>query len=214
MMEYETHNTILRQPARWENLYFYQKSDVLFQMTNVFCERFLPKHGDRTVDQMVQASRSGKQNIVEGSEDGMTSTQMELNLLNVARSSIHELRRDYNDYLNRKSLPRWDKNHPRYTNMLTFCRQHNKYEDYKNIVLTISDEEFCNMALTLCHMVDRMMTSYLHKLEEQFVTKGGIKERMYAARTGYRQAEKERFESLEREVARLQHILRANNIEY
>ena len=213
-MVYETHNTVLRQPARWENLYFYQKSDALFQMTSVFCERFLPKHGDRTVDQMIQASRSGKQNIVEGSEDGMTSTQMELNLINVARSSIQELQRDYNDYLNRHNLPRWDKNHPRYNNMLTFCRLHNQYEDYKDYIQKISDEEFCNLALTLCHMVDKMMTTYLHKLEEQFVTEGGIKERMHAARTGYRQAEKEHLEFLEREVLRLQRILKAHNIAF
>ena len=212
-MDYNTHNTVLRQPARWENLYFYQKSDALFQMTVIFCERFLPKHGDRTVDQMIQASRSGKQNIVEGSEDGMTSTQMEINLLNVARSSIQELQRDYNDHLNRKNLLRWDKSHPRYADMLTFCRQHNTFDEYKPLI-EISDEEFCNLALTLCHMVDKMMTSYLHKLEEQFVTEGGIKERMHAARTGYRQAEKERLQFLEREVIRLQNILKSHNIKY
>ena len=213
-MEYETRNTVLRQPARWENLYFYQKSDALFQMTGVFCERFMPKYGDRTVDQMIQASRSGKQNIVEGSEDGMTSTQMELNLINVARSSIQELQRDYNDYLNRHNLPRWNKTHARYNDMLTFCRQHNKYDDYKSFVYSISDEEFCNMALTLCHMVDKMMTSYLHKLEAQFVTEGGIKERMHAARTGYRKAEMERLAFLEREGLRLQSILKAHNIDF
>lgn len=83
-------------------------------MTFVFCERFLPKHGDRTVDQMVQAARSGKQNIIEGSEDGRTSTEMELKLLNVARSSIHELREDYKDYLLSRHLTLWDKQHPRY----------------------------------------------------------------------------------------------------
>ena len=85
---------IFRQVSKWQDLWFYQKAVVLYQMTFVFCERFLPKHGDRTVDQMVQAARSGKQNIVEGSEDGKTSTAMEINLLNVARSSIGELRQD------------------------------------------------------------------------------------------------------------------------
>ena len=91
--------SIFRQVPKWQDLWFYQKTQVLYQMTYVFCERFLPKWGDRTVDQMVQAARAGKQNIVEGTEDGKTSTQMELQLLNVARSSIGELRQDYEDYL-------------------------------------------------------------------------------------------------------------------
>ena len=90
---------VLLEGANWKELRFYQKSEALYQMTFVFCDRFLPKHGDRTVDQMVQAARSGKQNIIEGSEDGKTSTQMEIQLLNVARSSIHELREDFKDYL-------------------------------------------------------------------------------------------------------------------
>lgn len=74
---------VLRAQTNWERLYFYQKTVVLYQMTYIFCQRFLPKHGDRTVDQMVQAARSGKQNIVEGCADGVTSTEMELKLLNV-----------------------------------------------------------------------------------------------------------------------------------
>ena len=72
---------VLRKASNWKELYFYQKANTLYQLTFVFCERFLPKYGDRTVDQMVQAARSGKQNIIEGSEDGKTSTEMELKLL-------------------------------------------------------------------------------------------------------------------------------------
>jgi four helix bundle protein len=102
---YPTQNTVLRKAANWRNLYFYQKADTLYQITYIFCDRFLPKFGDRTVDQMTQAARSGKQNIVEGSEDGKTSTEMELKLLNVARSSIQELREDYADYLKTRNLP-------------------------------------------------------------------------------------------------------------
>ena len=95
----KTGASVLRPQTNWENLYFYQKAVVLYQMTVVFCRRFLPKYGDRTVDQMVQAARSGKQNIVEGFADGVTSTEMELKLLNVARASIKELKEDYLDYL-------------------------------------------------------------------------------------------------------------------
>ena len=121
---YPTQNTVLRKAANWRNLYFYQKADTLYQITYIFCDRFLPKFGDRTVDQMTQAARSGKQNIVEGSEDGKTSTEMELKLLNVARSSIQELREDYADYLKTRNLPLWNSRNPRYDKMLQFCREH------------------------------------------------------------------------------------------
>lgn len=86
---------ILRKNQQWKTLRFYQKTDTLYQLTFSFCKRFLPLYGDRTVDQMVQAARSGKQNIIEGTEDGVTSTEMELKLINVARSSLQELRADY-----------------------------------------------------------------------------------------------------------------------
>ena len=116
---------ILKRQTPWREAYYYQKSEVLYQLTYVFCQRFLPVHGDRTVDQMVQAARSGKQNIIEGTEDGETSTEMHVKLLNVARSSLQELREDYRDYLISRQLPIWDAKHPRYENMQVFCRKHN-----------------------------------------------------------------------------------------
>lgn len=144
----------------------------------------------------------------------MTSTQMEINLLNVARSSIQELREDYEDHIKRKNLQKWDKSHPRYDSMLAFCRQHNHFDEYKSFVEKLSEEEFCNLALTLCYMIDKMMFSYLHRLEKKFVQEGGIKERMHAARTGYRQAEMERLQFLKKEVVRLQEILKQHGIDY
>lgn len=114
---------VLLEGANWKELRFYQKSEALYQMTFVFCDRFLPKHGDRTVDQMLQAARSGKQNIIEGSEDGKTSTEMELKLLNVARSSIHELREDFKDYLLSRKLSLWDKRPPAMRTCTTLPRR-------------------------------------------------------------------------------------------
>lgn len=102
------YKSIFKQTANWRNLHLYQKSNALYQLTVVFCKKFLPQYGNRTVDQMVQAARSGKQNIVEGCEDGKTSTEMELKLINVARASIGELREDYEDYLKSHSLSLWD----------------------------------------------------------------------------------------------------------
>lgn len=190
---------VLRKQANWEDLFFYQKSVVLYQMTFVFTKRFLQK-GDRTIDQMVQAARSGKQNIVEGSADGVTSMEMELKLLNVARSSIKELKEDYEDYIISRHLTRWDTGHERYDGMLKFCRRHNRLEDYQDFFAKWTDEELANIALTLCHMVDKMMTTYQKQLEETFIQEGGIKERMTAARLGYRTNQREEIERLKREL--------------
>jgi four helix bundle protein len=93
----------------------------LYALTYHFAKRFLPSKGDRTVDQMIQAARSGKQNIIEGLADGMTSTEMQLKLLNVARSSLKELRADYEDYLSTRHLTVWGASHPRYDTILAFA---------------------------------------------------------------------------------------------
>ena len=188
---------VLLEGANWRELRFYQKSEALYQMTFVFCERFLPKHGDRTVDQMVQAARSGKQNIIEGSEDGKTSTEMELKLLNVSRSSIHELREDYKDYLLTRRLALWDKQHPRYAKMRDFTRAHNLLEDYEPYFVKWSDEEMANIGYTLCCQIDVMMNGYLATLEERFRTEGGMKERMHRVRTGYRAEQDRKMSEME-----------------
>lgn len=193
---------VLRKQSNWESLYFYQKSQVLYQLTFVFVQRYL-KRGDRTIDQMVQAARSGKQNIVEGSADGVTSMEMEIKLMNVARSSIKELKEDYEDYLVSRQLRLWQKNHPRYDKMIDFCKQHNKLEDYQPYFDKWDDETMANVALSLCHFVDRMMTNYEQRLEKTFVEEGGIKERMTAARVGYRTNQKDEISRLQQENEQL-----------
>lgn len=191
--------SIFRQKPNYKSLHLYQKSEVLVLLTDVFCRRFLPLHGDRTVDQMNQAARSGKQNIVEGSEAAITSSETEVKLINVGRASLQELREDYEDYLKKHSLQLWDKDHPRFEKMLTFCRAHNAYDHYRQLAETLTAEEFCNMAITLCHITDKMADTYLQHLEKQFLTEGGVKERMHAVRTGYRQEQDRRLRQLEEE---------------
>lgn len=202
-MEYNTKGKVLKKAVVWKELYFYRKSDAIYQLTVEFCHRFLPPYGDRTVDQMVQAARSGKQNIVEGSEDGQTSSEMEIKLLNVARGSLQELRLDYQDYLNTHHLPVWAADSERQKRLRDFCHSHNDYSDYAPLVAKMSDEEMANLLLTLCHQTDKMMCAYIEKLEHRFVTEGGIKERMYAARTGYRKEVDARMRALETENAAL-----------
>ena len=235
---------VLKVQTQWENLFFYQKSDVIYQMAFVFCDRFIHLYKDRTRDQVIQAARSCKQNIVEGLADGVTSTEMQLKLLNVARSSLHELRQDFEDYLKSRHLKFWglppvargasgasgardssdsrgsrassdsrasiipesyyDRNTVRYDAMLQYCREHNTLADYEPFFDQWTDEELCNYALTLCHMIDKMMFTFMEKLEKEFVTEGGIKERMYKARTGYRNGQDERLKQLETENAQLE----------
>ena len=172
------------------------------------------------MDQMVQAARSGKQNIIEGTEDGETSTEMQVKLMNVARASLQELREDYRDYLMSHRLKIWDSSHQRYHSMQDFCRQHNRVEDYQPFFQKWSNEEMANIALTLCYQTDAMMHKVLLRMEQEFVEQGGIKERMHAARTGYRQAQDEELARLRREVpalraevARLKKLLEENGIE-
>lgn len=196
-------DTVLRQEKDWKELYFYQKTVTLYQLTYMFCQRFLPLYGDRTVDQMVQAARSGKQNIVEGMADGVTSMELELKLLNVARASLKELREDYEDYLLSRHLCRWQKGHPRYASLLEFCKQHNLLEDYQPYFNRWTAEEMCNVALSLCHYTDKMMMSYESFLEKDFKENGGIRERMTAARLGYRNIQRATIEAKDREIASL-----------
>lgn len=144
-------NGFLPNPVNYRDLLFYKKATILYDMTYWYQDRYLVR-GDRTKDQMEQAARSGKQNVVEGTADGMTSIEMEIKLLNTARGSLLELLEDYEDQLRSRRLEQW----------------------------TI--EEFCNVALTLIHQADRGMLSYLKKVERTFLEEGGIKERMTAAR--------------------------------
>ena len=202
-MEYDTKGKVLKKAVVWKELYFYRKSDAIYQLTVEFCHRYLPPYGDRTVDQMVQAARSGKQNIVEGSEDGQTSSEMEIKLMNAARGSLQELRLDYQDYLNTHHLSLWPAASERQQKLREFCHSHNDYGDYSPLVEKMNDEEMANMALTLIHQTDKMMCSYIEKLEHRFVTEGGIKERMHAARTGYRQEVDARLQALETENQQL-----------
>ena len=192
----------LRKQTKWEDLYFYQKSVTLYQLSFIFAHRYYT-NSDRTRDQLIQAARSGKQNIVEGSADGVTSMEMEIKLLNVARSSIKEAREDFEDYLTAHQLAGGAAGQGRDKGMLDFCRKHNKWEEYERYVNKWNDEEMANVGLTLCHMIDKMMITYQNKLEKEFVSEGGIKERMTAARLGFRTNQKDEIDRLKAEIQQL-----------
>ena len=204
----------LRRRTMYTELRFYQRSDVLYQLTQVFVHRFLKPYGDRTVDQMVQAARSSKQNIVEGSSDGETSLESELKLLGFARGSNKELLEDYQDYLKRKGYTEWYGTHPRFRDLHDFCRKHYLFEDYKDLLPKMSDEEMANMAICLCHQVDAAMNKYIERKDREFTTEGGVRERMTAARLDQRGTQKQIIErqaqeiaALKQEIARLKVLL-------
>ena len=195
--------SVLRRRVMYTELRFYHRSDVLYQLTQLFCQRYFKQYGDRTVDQMVQAARSTKQNIVEGSSDGQTSMEVELKLLGIARGSNQELLEDYQDYIKRKGLTEWYGKHPRFMAMHDYCRRHYRYEDFKDLFPKMNDEELANMAICLCHQVDAALNKYIERKDREFTTEGGIRERMTAARLGRRQTQNQEIAALKAENARL-----------
>ena len=133
---------------------------------------------------------------------------------------MQELRADFVDYLRSRNLIVWDKNHERYTSMQAFCRVHNLADDYCPYFNRWSDEEMANIAITLCFMVDTLINKQLKSLEKEFIERGGIKERMHSARTGYRHKQDEELQSLrikvenqEAEIVRLKKLLSLHGIE-
>lgn len=196
--------SVLRKATVYGELRFYRKSDVLVQLTKAFCERFLPKYGDRTVDQMVQAARSIKQNLAEGFTDGQTSFEVEIKLLGIAKGSNQELLEDYQDYLKHHGLTEWAVgNVKRFNALRAFCTEHSDDPDYRPYYYRWTDEEMANCAICLCHMVDKAMTTFIAKRDREFVEQGGIRERMTAARLDRRGTQKEIIDAQAHEIERL-----------
>ena len=196
--------SILRKTVVYQELYFYKRSEILYHLTDAFCKRFLPKFGDRTVDQMVQAARSTMQNVAEGSVDGQTSVETEIKLLGIAKGSNHELLGDYQNYLRTHGLEAWWGKNPRADKLHAFCTEHMEVQDFTPYLQLWTDEEIANCAICLCHMVDKGLTTYIANRDREFVEQGGIRERMTAARVGYRNEQKSEIERLQADLAKAQ----------
>ena len=192
-------NLFLPQHGHYRHLRVYHVAEALYDLTYLFCRRFLSAYKDRTVDQMVQAARSGKQNIAEGNQAAATSSETEIKLTNVAKASIEELLTDYEDYLRTRQLPQWDANHPRFAAMRNWAQSGDFLSSFAVKAPKMSDEEMANLAITLCHQIISMLTHLLKTMQQRFVTQGGIKERMHAARIGYRQTEVAEIDRLRQE---------------
>lgn len=175
-------NRIIPPRGDYRKLLSYQKADVIYQITYRFCHRFLSR-GDRTIDQMIQAARSGKQNIVEGSKAGTTSKESEIKLTNVARASLEELLEDYRDFLKARNHKIWEKNSREAiyvrdlgkSNSLTFAQ-------FSDFIETRSEEVVANIAICLIHQTNYLLDHQLAALEDRFLEEGGLRERMTRAR--------------------------------
>ena len=195
-------HTFLPKRGNYRGLIAYQKAECIYDITFYFAHTHLDK-SDRTIDQMVQAARSGKQNIAEGSAASATSTETELKLINVARASLQELLVDYTDYLRVHALEQWAMDSEKARQARQVCSRHNDTAYYRTAIAERSAETIANIAITLIHQEDVLLRKLLQRLEDDFVRQGGIKERMYAARTGYRQEQDTRLAALEAENKQL-----------
>jgi four helix bundle suffix protein len=175
-------NGFIPPHGNYKELLSYQKSEVVYDITFRFCERFLRK-SDRTIDQMVQAARSGKQNIIEGSKASGTSKETEIKLTNVARASQEELLEDYRDYLRVRDLKLWDKD----SKEALFVRKlgskpHTTFEVFRKFIETRPAEVVANIAICLINQTNFLLDQQIKRLELDFLKEGGLRERMTKAR--------------------------------
>lgn len=175
----------LPQKGNYRDLIAFQKTECIYDVTFFFANKFLNK-SDRTIDQMIQAARSGRQNIAEGSAASTTSRETEIKLLNVAKASLQELLLDYEDYLRVRSLTKWDMDDERNIQTRRVCYQHNDSKFYRERIKTRSDEVICNVAITLIHQADVLLRKLIERCKSDFLQTGGIREEMTRARTNYR----------------------------
>ena len=170
----------------YEALVSFQKARVIYDATACFCTRFLDKR-DRTTDQMIQAARSGKQNIIEGSQASATSKETEIKLTSVARSSLEELLEDYRDFLRVHQQPLWEKN----TKEALYVRKLGKtkdlsYENLRTFIETRPPEVVANIIICLIHQTNYLLDRHIKRLEQDFLQEGGLRERMTKSRLAAR----------------------------
>jgi len=167
----------------YKNLIAYQQSVMIYDFTDEFCKKYLDQYRDkRTTEQMVQAARSGKQNIVEGSLE--KSLKMNINLTAVARASLGELREDYEDFLRIRKLKIWEKDDPRVLKIRNAYKTNEPnltYSAYKS-----NPESFANLMLTLINTDNFLLDKMIHALEEKFIREGGYSENLAKKRREFR----------------------------
>ena len=177
---------VLPPRGDYQTLLSFQKAEVVYDITYRFAHKYLSR-GDRTVDQMIQSARSGKQNILEGSKAAQTSKEMEIKLTNVGRASLEELLADYRDFLRVRDLAIWDKDSKEACFVRRIgCRTPQTFEIYREFVATRPAQVVANIALCLIHQTNYLLDQQLKTLEREFTEKGGLRERMTRVRLANR----------------------------
>jgi restriction system protein len=170
----------------YRDLMSYQMAEIVFDGTTVFCNRFINIRS-RTHDQMVQAARSGKQNIAEGCMASGTSKKTEIQLIGVARASLEELLVDYQDFLRLQSLLLWPKDHPFARKIRGLSHSPDRsYRTYKSNIENGSAEIAANTIICLIHQTNYLLDQQLRALEKAFLEEGGFTEKLYRVRSEYR----------------------------
>ena len=177
--------TFLQLKGNYRDLIAYQKAECIYDITYYFAYKYFLK-GDRTIDQMVQAARSGKQNIAEGHCAATTSLETELKLINVARASLQELLIDYEDYLRVNDLVQWTIDSPKAIKAREVCSKHNDSAYYRDAIKIRTAETIANIAITLIHQTDVFLRRLIETKQDCFIKEGGIREKMTAARINYK----------------------------
>lgn len=157
----------------------YQMAEIVYDGTVKFCDRWIGRRS-RTHDQMVQAVRSGKQNIAEGSMASGTSKKTELKLVGVARASLKELLLDYQDFLRQRHLLLWGKNHPKAGEVRQLCYRKNR--SYRTYIEKAPPGVAANTMICLIHQTNFLLDQQLKQLERQFLEQGGFTEKLYQTR--------------------------------
>lgn len=172
----------------YRHLRAFQVATVIYDVTYHFAHHYI-EHGDRTRDQMVQAARSGRQNIAEGSAAATTSRETELKLTNVALASLQELLLDYEDYLRVRGLEQWAPTHPKTLQTRQFCRTHNDPRDFTIRMAQRPAATVANIAIVLINQASVLLRRLIERQKADFLKYGGIKEQMYRARLAARAAQ-------------------------
>ena len=174
---------LLASKGNVKNLLIYRKAELLYDMTYYFCHTFLPPK-DRTVDQMIQAARSGKQNIAEGNSTGMTSKESEIKLINVAKASFHELLLDYEDFLRVRNFRQWeiDSDEVNFLRKKT-CEKNISNSYFLELAKSRTADVIANMAIVFLKQEDYLLHKHLKALEDDFLQNGGLREKMFAMRS-------------------------------
>ena len=178
--------TFLKLKGGYRSLYAYQKAEVIYDITFYFTQHFLTncecsRHA-KEGSQMLQAARSGKQNIAEGSKASTTSVETEIKLTNVAKASLEELLIDYEDYLRVRNKEQWHIGHPRYDKVRTFASSKEIFELYPSLLPKYDDASLANLCITLINQTTFLLRRLIEKQQEVFLQKGGVREQMSVAR--------------------------------